>query len=179
MSIAATAKAEAHDDESRWGEPQEFALLDRDGIEHPFTGWLLASESTEQPGNPRWTVLEGYRTVGGNYILHTLGCSVVYHRLGSSCNTGEPAAGREMEPGLEPCRRCRPAENYASTSEEIFSVEVDIPTVKVSTTPTKFIRSLHHGADELSLVAFRLLRAMQRVDPDIEAARKQSVRRVD
>lgn len=172
MSIAV---AEAHDDSHRWGKPQEFRLFDRDGLERQFTGWLLASESTEQAGSRRWTVLEGYRTVGGNYVLRTLGCSVEYHRSGSVCNTGEPTLGRDMDADLEPCRRCKPPaeykdEKFAGTE---FDVEVEIPTIRVSATPKAFIRSLHWSnggtQGELSLVAFRLLRAVRRADPDIEA----------
>lgn len=176
MSVAT---AEAHAEQPGWGEPEEFSLLDRDGVEHQFTGWQLASESTEQAGIPRWTVLEGYRTVGGSYVLYTLGCSVVYHRHRSACNTGEPVRGDKMDDGLEPCRRCGPPVNYADMPETLFSVEVDIPTVKVSTTPGKFIKSLHHGDSDLSLVAFRLLRAMQDTDPDIEAERKRASRRIE
>jgi hypothetical protein len=172
MSIAT---AEAHDDQARWGDPQEYALLDRDGQEHKFTGWLLASESTEQEGSRRWTVLEGYRTIGGNYVLRTLGCSVEYHRSGSVCNTGEPVLGQDMDDDLEPCRRCRPPADYkdARLARILFDVEVEIPTVRVSRTPKAFIKSLHwsNGGSqgELSLVAFRLLRAMRRADHDIDS----------
>lgn len=181
MSIAAFAASEAHDDQE-WGEPQEYSLLDRDGREREFTGWLVDSESTEQDSVSRWTVLEGYKTVGGNYVLHVIGCSVIYHRAESPCNTGEPVLGRDMEPGLEPCRKCRPPAGYARMPEEIFSVEVDIPTVKVSETPAKFIKSLHFSSGgtqaPLSLVAFRLLRAMQRKDPEIQAELQRTSRRV-
>lgn len=169
MSVATAA---AHDDElPGWGDPQEFQFKDRDGVTREFTGWLLAEESTEVPHSRRWTVLEAYRTVGGSYVLRTLGCSVEYHRANSDCNTGERKKARDMEIDLEPCRRCKPRADYMNPAllDEEFNVEVEIPTIKVSTSPKDFIRSLHRGNEELSFVAFRLLRALREIDPDIRA----------
>ena len=49
-------------------------VIERDnGLTMRFTGELLASASTQQPGRLRWTELELYKTVGGKYICVRLG----------------------------------------------------------------------------------------------------------
>jgi hypothetical protein len=55
-------------------DEQPFCLKDEDrNIE--FRGRLLASASSEEPGKTRWTEVEIYKTVGGNYVVSTIGRS--------------------------------------------------------------------------------------------------------
>ena len=55
-----------------------------------FTGTLLAHVSTGEHRNlPRWLTLDLYLKADGTYILHRIGYSVVYHRVGGPCEGGE------------------------------------------------------------------------------------------
>lgn len=55
-----------------------YELPDADGSKTAFTGELLGSGTSNQTGKQRrWSELHIYRTVGGNYLVHKIGRSIV------------------------------------------------------------------------------------------------------
>jgi hypothetical protein len=80
-----------------------------------FSGELLAEVRTNDDQGAgrravRWLEMELYRRTDmpGAYLLHTIGCSDVYHRV-DGCRRGVPLpAARLPEDTAVPCRRCNP-----------------------------------------------------------------------
>lgn len=56
-------------------ETDHYVLSDDHGADFEFTGVLLATTSAYVSGKDRWSEYDLYRTEGGNYIAHVLGCS--------------------------------------------------------------------------------------------------------
>lgn len=82
-----------------------------------FTGTLLAEESTETNSALRWLELELYRIDegprAGQYVLHRVGQSVVYHRP-KTCGYGTAAPWSQVPDDAEPCPICKPIEPLAN-----------------------------------------------------------------
>lgn len=80
-----------------------------------FEGVKIGEASTEVEDQPRWTEITIYRTVGGSYIVHRVGVSLVYHRSGpQSCSSGVGKSVRELladnDRDYEPCDKCQPGD---------------------------------------------------------------------
>ncbi len=171
--------AEAHDGLTEWRgqEQRHFILLDKAEEPREFDGWLMDKDSTESAGSTRWTEMEVYRTVTGKYVVHVIGCSDVYHRHNSDCNTGDPCLGRDMDEGMIPCPRCKPTRDYASAacSDRLFDVEVDIPTIRQAASAAALVKTMHRRGDDdgeerpLSYLAGKVLRKLKLIDPAIRA----------
>lgn len=73
-----------------------------------FDGWLLAFATTESPDFPRWTTMDLYETTDGDFVVYTVGHSVVYHDPGGSCNSGVLTEVADLPEDAEPCPKCRP-----------------------------------------------------------------------
>jgi hypothetical protein len=155
-------------------EPEEWEFCDSAGTPRPFTGWLLAEESTGSEGSVRWTEIKVFWTTDGKYVLYICGCSDVYHGISSSCNTGDPMTAEAMreEGVLHPCRICKPGDYMSAPGERVYAVEVDLPNVKTANTPEKLIAALRENRDgnsegRLSFIAQRILRQLRITDPRI------------
>lgn len=96
-----------------------------------FTGELLADVSTETPSAVRWTEIEIYRTEAGNYVIHRVGRSVLYHVHQGVCNTGVGVKARDLDDDAQPCRRCRPPEWEDLPDEMLVDQELDKHQVDV------------------------------------------------
>lgn len=75
-----------------------------------FRGELLAEVSTETRHSPRWTTMQLFKiTAGqyeGQYMVSVTGRSVIYHQVGSTCNSGVPTKLMNVPSDAEPCRIC-------------------------------------------------------------------------
>lgn len=99
-----------------------------------FTGTLLASETTETDASLRWLELDLYRIGAGprtgQYVLHRVGQSVVYHRP-KTCGYGVSTSGTTIPFDAEPCPVCKPPDDCAQAVE----VWLESPRHKVITCP--------------------------------------------
>jgi len=102
-----------------------------------FQGTLLASESTETDMSLRWLELElyvigsGQRT--GQYVLHRVGQSVVFHRP-NTCGYGTATTADRVPFDAEPCPICTP--EYDCTPDPTYEVWLESPRHKVTICPT-------------------------------------------
>jgi hypothetical protein len=85
---------------------QEYKVRDQLGRTVHFTGELLAESTTQRDDAPRWTEMELYRKTDGEYLLHRLGQSVVYHELEGPCDRGTATRGPDLPADAEPCHQC-------------------------------------------------------------------------
>lgn len=80
-----------------------------------FDGTKLASETTETGSSIRWLELELYRIdtgeKTGQYLLHRVGQSVVFHRP-DTCGYGMATAWSNVPDDAEPCATCQPVEPF-------------------------------------------------------------------
>ena len=99
-----------------------------------FTGTLLARESTETDTSMRWLELELYRVGAGQhtgqYVLHRVGQSIVYHRP-KTCGYGVSVAGAQVPLDAEPCPICQPPVDC-----DTVEVWIESPRHKVIVCPT-------------------------------------------
>lgn len=166
------ALAEANEEWWRGEPPQHYEYPDKAGKGKEWDGWLLVQESTALPASVQWTMMEVYLTVAGHYVLRVLGCSVIYHRHNSLCNTGDPTRGQDMDDDMRPCPRCRPAGNYKTELHDntVFDAEVEIPTITLAETPDKLLlamRTRNGVVGDLSYIAAKVLRRLTEVDPAV------------
>lgn len=135
-----------------------------------FEGTLLGEASSETEDSQRWTEIYIYKTVGGRYVLHTVGRSVLYHVHDGPCNTGVPRDPAELDPELdEPCGRCNP-----STSAPLVDVEMDKESVTQAETAEGVYPLLlqRRGARTfMSWPATRAFEMASRADPALAAGR--------
>ena len=176
------AHAEAHGELLWEGKhPEHFKALDRAGEPREWDGWLMAKDSTEVPESLQWSEMEVYLTTGGYYVLRVLGMSVIYHRHGSRCNTGDPKHGRDMADDMEPCSRCHPAANYRDESNDdtLFDAEVVIPTITYARTPEELVSAMRWGngpkTGSFSYLAARVMRKLRTKDRVIDALMRRPV----
>lgn len=117
-----------------------------------FEGRLLAEVSTTTPVSVRWTEMALYKTRAGRYVLSIVGCSDVYHRHDSPCNSGVPTRAYQVPEDAKPCGVCTPPKPYEGeqdrqrgttvTDSTMFDVEEDRPTVYVCDTPKSVMERL-------------------------------------
>lgn len=140
----------------------------KSGRDFHFTGELLAHETTNRPGRPRWSELTIYRTLAGAYILVKTGRSIVYHTTRECSRAGKHFREAPCEEGV-PCKRC----GIAPLGETVF-YENDLSTVIVAKTAEGLVESAHL-TDDLQVVflpqiAHRALVAAGKIDADIATA---------
>lgn len=76
-----------------------------------FRGELLAEVSTKTSRTIRWTTMQLFKIVAGQYqgqyMVSITGHTVVYHAVDDACNSGIPTTLADLPDGdLEPCRLC-------------------------------------------------------------------------
>ena len=75
-----------------------------------FDGRLIGFGSTENDKSTRWTEIEIFATKGGNYVVHRVGASVLYHKANSNCTSGTLTRVSQLDANEihEPCDVCKP-----------------------------------------------------------------------
>lgn len=147
-----------------------------------FRGELLSDVTTDNGRSPRWTDMKLYRITeganAGKYVLGIIGCTVVYHRHGSDCNTGVPTAFGELPEEAEPCERCTPPGDadrslMVDLEEEWRNVQVCDDSAAV----VEVLRATNRGkraqgrAGSLSRPAEQLLQRAMRKDSSFDPSK--------
>lgn len=120
------------------GTPHHYELYDQYEVV-AFSGWRLAHASTEPDSRtPRWTEISIYKTTGGQYVVHTVGRSLVFHRHGGPCQRGVRTEYDELPDGAVGCRRCWDSDDVEELAEQQgtgqrpdVDLELDRFTVKI------------------------------------------------
>ena len=157
---------------------RSYRLRDKAEPDVEFTGVLLDAATTETPEATRWTEISIYRTDGGQYVIHRVGRSVLFHQHDGVCNTGVPIkVGRLSEvdyADLQPCDRCRPGELDELSTDTMINQETDWYSVDVCqadqiTRTLELVRP--DGTRFISHVAQRALLGAMNADPALRAVR--------
>lgn len=141
------------------------------GIDHDtvFAGRLLASASTETPTSPRWIELDLYEIEDGprtgQFVLHRVGCSVIYHRADSECNTGSPMRLGDLDEDAEPCPTCRPPLPGSADENTTIQREDDMVTTRVCADGQEVVSHLRFPSGGYSKPAQRLLTLAKAASP--------------
>lgn len=108
----------------------------RNGVqEMEFLGDMLSHVSTERDDSVRWTEIKIFKTQGGNYVIQTLGVSVVFHAEGSRCTKkGQELLGSQLPEDAEPCVRCGPLDQG---EDRTFIMERNLSRAKVVEDPSR------------------------------------------
>lgn len=146
-----------------------------------FTGVMLGSSSTKATARfARWTEMNLYRVTegpnAGQYILETVGCSDVFHRIDSGKYLGEKNRCRQngevipsddLSDDAVPCPFCRPAGVSGDDPlPELVSEEVDFTQISIHATPLDVLTRIREGArGRVSIPAQRLLAMAATHDP--------------
>lgn len=143
-----------------------------------FRGELIA-DVVSQPANlPRWTEMELFRLTDGTgrYVVHIIGCSVLYHTHNSDCNAGIGTRLADLPEDAEPCPRCRPVSVTEKVrvheGDRVVDFEVDRHTTHVCASADEAVDRLRstgarNATHEFSGPALRLLTAAAQRDPAI------------
>lgn len=135
-----------------------------------FWGRFIYKVDTESGERSRWAELRLYKIIDTNedhgafldpddedfdmygkelWLLYTIGHTLVYHELGSTCNRGiVVAAGdfpeRAEDPEqLEPCEYCHPSDWTLAHAEDQYELEITWYSYTPCQTADKVIRSLY------------------------------------
>lgn len=111
-----------------------------------FRGVKLSWVSTESERTPRWTEMALYKMTDGTerYVLHVIGRSVIYHEVGSACNSGVSTNSTNVPGDAEPCFKCNPANRGGIPIEDVVAMEEDRYTVHVCATPERVVAQLRN-----------------------------------
>jgi hypothetical protein len=150
-----------------------------DGADHPikFVGVLVADITTSSTTIPRWTEMELYHLTDGTdrYVVHIIGCSVLYHVHNGECNAGVGTKYIDLPEDAEPCPRCRPKpQTDCDQDDNIIDYEVDRHTAYVCANAEEAVNKLRstsakNASRSFSGPAWRLLTAAAQQDPAISA----------
>jgi hypothetical protein len=149
-----------------------------------FEGEQIGFASTETPDTVRWTEIELYRTTAGNYVIHRVGASVVYHDAAASCASGSlTTAGRlqseDPDADHEPCERCRPPRIEKMDPKRPIRREADRHSADAVTSVEDLVKKLllqrPNGTSYLSAVARDALTQAAHTDPAIAKMTGQTV----
>src|SRR5690606_29211309 len=104
--------------------PQQYVVRDRfDVIE--FEGDRIGSASTRKDEDQgRWTEIHIYRTTSGKYVVQRRGCSVVFHRKGKPCSSGEIVLDEDIQDGSIGCAKSEPATDFVDDGECVHEVRI-------------------------------------------------------
>jgi hypothetical protein len=123
---------------NRRNQMQKYVV--RNGVQElEFTGEELSHASTERDDSVRWTEIKIYKTQGGNYVIQTLGVSVVYHEAGSKCTKkGQELLGSSLPEDAEPCFRCKfSGEDGVFNPSATYIMERNLSSAKVVEDPKR------------------------------------------
>jgi hypothetical protein len=150
---------------------QTFVIQDPLHRNREFTGVKVGEASTESQGYPRWTTLDLYRRdEDGFYVLHSIGHSVVYHTVGSACNSGTQTEPDKLPLDAEPCEKCKPADPPVGP----VAMENSLIKLFICETVGDVHKAVTHtdrktGLVSVSHVAQRLLMDAARNDPGFDS----------
>jgi hypothetical protein len=115
------AAAMGHED-----EPGELVRIWNEDEVLEFSGRLIATATTKQPGKPRWLEMKLHRLTDGTgrYVISRVGRSVVYHRYDGPCNRGVPAPASELVLESVPCAAC------AAPALDVAKMMAGVPVAK-------------------------------------------------
>lgn len=137
---------------------------DRTGTTYRLTDYNeLAFVTSQERDSLRWTEITIDKTHQGNYVVHVLGCSDVYHRFVTPCHTqGNVVPGSVVEAeGGKPCPVCEPTLN----PDAQYRLEVDQSSVWVCNTHAEVIAALQMESDDGVVFLSRLARnALKKAD---------------
>jgi hypothetical protein len=157
-----------------------------------FYGELVADLSwtnveAEQYGHHRWTNLTLYRVLQDGsayaYALQVVGRSVMYHRAGGDCKSGQPRTVASLKGDsrrwdeLKVCPKCYPEDLEDMTPTTVVFVEEDIPTLFRCVDASEVVKVLHgrsrreRGSNGLSL---KLLQISSERDEEIAKVLRQA-----
>lgn len=149
-----------------------------------FDGTKLADVSTMSDLSPRWTQMELYKTTDGQYVLHIIGASVVYHRHHGPCNSGVETVAADLPDDAEPCFKCNPPELDKLSDADLVDFEEDRYASHICPDATAVISQLRNprssggrSSGSISGLGQRLLANAARVDDGIANA-TTTVRRI-
>jgi hypothetical protein len=156
---------------------RSYRLRDKSDPDVEFVGVLLDDATTETPEATRWTEVSIYRTDGGQYVIHRVGRSVLYHQHDGVCNTGIPIEVGDLDGDdvidLVPCERCRPGEIDTMDDTTLINKEMDRYNVDVcqAESVAKTLELVRpDGTKFISHVAQRALLGAMNADPALRAA---------
>lgn len=146
-----------------------------------FVGERIGFASSESPTSLRWTEIEIYRTEAGNYVVHRIGVSLVFHVLtggsGRNCKSGRVTDGADImrDRDAEPCPDCRPV----LMEVERYRQETDRHSAEAVAEPQELMKALsltrENGAPYLSAVASAALREAAEHDQRLASLVKATV----
>jgi hypothetical protein len=142
---------------------EEYTVTDADG-NVTFTGDLLGHASSKPAWGDdalRWTEISIYKTQGGQYVVHKVGRTTVYHLPDATCAKKATVletkvVEKSIDDGvLQPCPLCQPDE--VETRET--AVELDRNSVAVSTSAVGCVESCKtHNRNEGTVFLTRVAR---------------------
>lgn len=139
-----------------------------------FVGEKIGHASSEGPHSLRWTEIEIYKTEAGNYVVHRIGVSLVYHSLngrGKNCRSGRTVEAADVARDIdaEPCPDCQPDLDAVSRVRQ----ETDRHSAEAVSGAQDLVRALSltrdNGMTYLSAVAREALLKAAEKDPDLSA----------
>jgi hypothetical protein len=139
------------------------------GVDLQFHGRSLATATTETPVSTRWIELELWQMTDGTgrFVLQSIGCSRVYHRVNSPCNTGSPIPAFELPDAAVPCPVCEPLPVEALTDDHTVCLEDELYKAHVCATGAEVIQRLQRPDGGLAKVSLRLLQWARAQHPDV------------
>jgi hypothetical protein len=160
--------------------PSKITVRDAEGPV-TFIGSALVDLSWDTSENLRWTNMVLYTYEGDGpyeYILHVVGRSLVYHKLGGCrkgvrTKVGAIAQDEARWQELVQCRFCNPKDLEDLDNEDEVLEEKNRPSIYYCQTPEEVIEALRNKKDggNLSGLALSLLDTAAMRDPAFAKAR--------
>lgn len=166
---------------SRSPETKNYRIIATPEI-YEFTGRLIGFATSEDPNDDdclRWTEIYIYRTVGGNYISHVIGRSLIYHDA-DGCRTGKMTRvhtllQQEKNPNADesvPCPECTPLTLEEFPPSATVRRETDRHTVRKAENVKILVTNLQQrrqrdGSMYLSTVSQHALAMAAENDPSL------------
>lgn len=148
---------------SKWVVKDRFDVIE-------FEGELIGHASTRKNEDQgRWTEIEIYRTDSGKYVVHRMGCSALFHRVGQPCTSsrGEKVRGEDISDESIGCPDCDPDEDFDEDAEYVHEVtesSADVVTEARDLRKALVIVNKQTGREFLSSVAYAALQEAVRYD---------------
>jgi len=115
---------------------------DPTGVDYTFDGELLGESTSQHDDSMRWTEVKIFKTDTSKYVVHSVGCSDVYHTLDGqtqfdtrqqrdrNCSSGTIVTGGNLQDDATACTICKPHRSPAGS----FREETDRSNVHITET---------------------------------------------